>query len=233
MRVQVLQHVDFEDAAGILDWAAERGHGVAATLLHAGQRPPHLDDFDLLVVMGGPMNIYEHEEHPWLADEKRFLRQAVDAGKGVLGVCLGAQLLCDVLGGHVRQGLRKEIGWLPVRLLPEAGLHPLFRGLYGEFTPFHWHGDACSLPPGALRLAESDACPVQAFAHGGRVLGLQFHLETTPASMERLITHCGHEICAGPCIQDSEHMRQGLAHQQAAKNLLDTLLDRLTKELTA
>ena len=185
MRVHVLQHVDFEDAAGIADWAADRGHALAATRLHAGEPLPGPGEFDFLVVMGGPMNVYEHVEHPWLEQEKAFLRRAVEAEKAVLGVCLGAQLLADVLGGAVRQGVHKEIGWLPVRGTAEAFGHGLFRDFPAEYAAFHWHGDTFSIPPGAVRVAESAACPNQAFALGGRVVGLQFHLETIAAKIGR------------------------------------------------
>lgn len=231
MRVQVLQHVDFEDAAGIADWAAARGHGVAATRLFAGEALPGLADFDFLAVMGGPMNIYEHLEHPWLEQEKRFLRSAVDAGKAVLGVCLGAQLLADVLGGSVRQAVHREIGWLPVRSTPEAYANPLFTGFPAAYPAFHWHGDTFSIPPGAVRVAESEACPNQAFVLGARVAGLQFHLETTAQSLERLAAHCGDELAAGgPFVQQPEQLRAGLANTKQTHRLLALLLDRLAGE---
>lgn len=230
MRVQVLQHVDFEDAAGIADWAAARGHGMAATRLFAGDPLPGLDDFDFLVVMGGPMNIYEHLEFPWLEQEKAFLRRAVDADKAVIGVCLGAQLLSDVLGGTVRQGVHKEIGWLPVRSTPEAYGHRLFRGFPAAYTPLHWHGDTFSIPPGAVRVADSEACQNQAFALGDRVVGLQFHLETTAASLKRLVANCGHELVEGPYIQQPDQLRAGLKHTKQTHRLLVTLLDRMAGE---
>lgn len=230
MRVQVLQHVDFEDAAGIADWAARRGHGVAATRLFAGDPLPGLKDFDFLAVMGGPMNIYEHLEHPWLEQEKLFLRRAVDADKAVLGVCLGAQLLADVLGGAVRQGVYKEIGWLPVRSTPEGYGHTLIKGFPAAYVPLHWHGDTFSIPPGAVRLAESEACPNQAFALGERVAGLQFHLETTAASLERLMAHCGSELAeGGPYVQQPEQLRAGLSNTEQTHRLLALLLDRMAE----
>jgi GMP synthase-like glutamine amidotransferase len=179
------------------------------------------------------MNVYEHLEHPWLEREKGFLRRAVDGGKAVLGVCLGAQLLSDVLGGTVRQGVHKEIGWLPVRCTAEAHGNGLFRGFPGEFVPLHWHGDTFSIPPGAVRVAESAACPNQAFALDGRVVGLQFHLETTAASLERLIAHCRRELAAGPYIQQPGQLRAGLGHAGQAHQLLALLLDRMAGEVAA
>ena len=119
MQLHYLQHVPFETIAGIGDWATSRGHTVSGTQLFA-EEFTHPGDFDFLVVMGGPMNIYEEAEYPWLAEEKAFIASAVEAGKLVLGVCLGAQLVADVLGGPVTPGPQPEIGWYPVELT-EAG----------------------------------------------------------------------------------------------------------------
>lgn len=190
MRVHWLQHADFEDLGCIGPWLTERGHAVRGTALYAGAALPAVEDFDVLIVMGGPMNIYEHAEHPWLAAEKALIRAAITAGRRVLGICLGAQLIADVLGGPVRRNADTEIGWFPLRLTPEGRAHPLFAGLPDVFTGFHWHGDTYALPPGAVRLAESAACAQQAYAFdGSRVLGLQFHLEVTQANAREWFRH--------------------------------------------
>ncbi len=115
MRLHWLQHVPFE-GLGITDtWARERGVEVSRTRLYDGEELPEPGRFDRLVVMGGPMGIYDHTDHPWLVAEKGFIRQAIVDGKTVLGICLGAQLLADVLGATVRPGPHKEIGWFPIR----------------------------------------------------------------------------------------------------------------------
>jgi GMP synthase-like glutamine amidotransferase len=189
MRVHWLQHADFEDLGCIAPWLQARGHAVAGTRLYAGETPPPLADFDALIVMGGPMNIYEYQRHPWLAGEKALIRAAVDAGRRVLGVCLGAQLLADVLGGPVTRNRYSEIGWFPLRLSEAGRRSPWFGGVPAEFTGFHWHGDTYALPPGAECLAGSEACAQQAFALGERVLGLQFHLEVTRANAEEWFRH--------------------------------------------
>ena len=101
MRIHYLQHVPFEDLANIEKWAENRGHEVSKTLLFSGDGLPKLDKFDWLIIMGGPMNIYEHSKYPWLIKEKKFIGDVINDGKVVLGICLGAQLMADVLGGRV------------------------------------------------------------------------------------------------------------------------------------
>ena len=189
MRVHWLQHADFEDLGCIAPWLAARGHQVSGTRLYAGETPPDSAAFDALVVMGGPMNIYEYDRYPWLRGEKRLIRAAVDAGKRVLGVCLGAPVLADVLGGPVTRNADSEIGWFPLSLTASGRESALFADLPQSFTGFHWHGDTYALPPGAVCLATSEGCAQQAFALGSRVLGLQFHLEVTRANAEEWFRH--------------------------------------------
>ena len=189
MRVHWLQHADFEDLGCIAPWLAANGHSVAGTRLYAGETPPAPSAFDALIVMGGPMNIYEYQAHPWLRGEKAAIRAAVDAGKRVLGICLGAQLLADVLGGPVTRNADSEIGWFPLNLTKAGRDSALFADLPPRFTGFHWHGDTYALPPGAECLASSEGCAQQAFALGTQVLGLQFHLEVTQPNAEEWFRH--------------------------------------------
>lgn len=189
MRIHWLQHADFEDLGCIGPWLQAQGHDVTGTRLYAGETPPGVEDFDALIVMGGPMNIYEYERHPWLRPEKALIGAAVAAGKRVLGICLGAQLLADALGGPVTRNRHSEIGWFPLRLSEAGRRSPWFGGVPAEFTGFHWHGDTYALPPGADCLAGSEACAQQAFALGERVLGLQFHLEVTRTNAEEWFRH--------------------------------------------
>lgn len=186
MHVHWLQHADFEGLGSIEARLQASGHTVSGTRLHHGETLPHAAAFDTLIVMGGPMNIYEYQTHPWLRTEKALIRAAIAQGRRVLGICLGAQLIADVLGGAVTRNPEPEIGWFPLQLTAEGRDHPLLAEVPAEFTSFHWHGDTYALPPGATRLIESAACAQQAFAwDGGRVLGLQFHPEVTlPQAVE-------------------------------------------------
>jgi GMP synthase-like glutamine amidotransferase len=141
MKIHYLQHVPFEDLANIESWARSRDHDLSKTLLFAGDSLPRMPDFDWLIIMGGPMNIHEEDRYPWLAKEKEFIHQAIASDKIVLGICLGAQLMADVLGGKVRKNVHREIGWFPVKLMPESRASPIFRVLPEEFMALHWHGD--------------------------------------------------------------------------------------------
>lgn len=215
--------MEFEGLGAIEGWLTARGHTLARTRFYAGEAAPAtVGGFDWLIVMGGPMNIYQYRDHPWLRAEKRVIREAVAAGKRVLGVCLGAQLIADALGGKVYQNAEREIGWFPVTAVPEGKASPL--AFPAETTVFHWHGDTFSLPPGAVWLARSAACEHQAFAVGGRVLGLQFHLEMTPADVARIARECADELTAGRFVQPADTIIARAAEETAAGVLLDRLL---------
>ncbi len=205
MRLHFIQHVPFEGIANIQGWAENQGCRISGTHLYRLEKLPGLDELDWLVVMGGPMNIYEDNEYPWLSAEKKFIGAAIEKGKIVLGICLGAQLIADVLGGQVVRNKYKEIGWFPVSLRAEGLASVPFRGFPDEFPALHWHGDTFSLPPGAVMLAESEACPAQAFSsNGGRVLALQFHLESSVDSVRALIQNCSDELVDGEYIQSAD-----------------------------
>ncbi len=229
MRMHCVQHAAFEDMAGIGAWAKARGHSVHTTRIFAGEELPLQGSFDWLIVMGGPMGAGDEKAYPWLKEEKRFIRNAVAVGKIVLGVCLGAQLLSDALGGTVTKNPHKEIGWFPVKLTPEAARSPAFRSLPPEFTAFQWHGDTFSIPPGARKLASSEACDNQAFEIG-RAVGLQFHLESTEESIENLLAHCPGDLDGGRFVQDTAHIRAGYDNIPETGRLLGLMLDRIEDE---
>lgn len=184
MRILVLQHADGEHPGHFRRLLAEDGHDWTAVELHRGAALPGLDGWDALWVMGGPMDVWEEAEFPWLAAEKAFIREAV-AGRGLpfLGLCLGHQLLAEALGGRVGPGT-PEIGVLPVAFT-EAGAESLFfDGIEGPFETLQWHGAEVKAPPeGARVLATSPACPVQAMSWGPRALSMQFHVEVEPETV--------------------------------------------------
>lgn len=226
MRIFSLMHVAFEDAANLGVWAKERGHTVEAVPLYTGQMPPEIGEVDAVFVMGGPMNIYEEAAYPWLVAEKRFLKACIEQGKIVVGVCLGGQLIADVLDGNVSRNAHKEIGWYEVTRTSTPS--ELVDGMLPErFWAFHWHGDTFSVPPGAVHLASSTACPNQAFLYDGRVLGLQFHLEYSRDSIEAMLVHCADELAGGRFVQSAEQIRQGYHYLPHTQSLLWTMLDRL------
>lgn len=227
MRMHVLQHVPFEGPAAIAPWAQAHGFEMTSTALFENAPLPQVADFDWLVIMGGPMNIYEHGAYPWLEPEKRFIRAAIDAGKTVFGACLGGQLIADALGGKVTQNPHKEIGWWPVNLTQAGKRHAVFGRLPETFTPMHWHGDTFETPPGADAVAASEACQNQAFIYDNRVIGLQFHLEYTEESIEQMLLHCGDELAEGPFVQSAEAIRDGYGFVEPALGHMRQLLDGL------
>lgn len=227
MRVHYLQHVPFEDAGNIAVWASERGHTLTRTRLDLGEPLPSPDALDWLAVMGGPMNVYEHDLYPWLAREKEFLRETIDRGVPVLGVCLGAQLAADVLGARITRNAQKEIGWFPAWLTAEAASSSIFNTFPQQFLPFHWHGDTFAIPPGAAPIARSEACANQAF-QWNRVVGLQFHLDYSAASIELMLRHCANELDGGPSVQKPEQMLVQPKRIEDTRRLLFQLLDAMT-----
>ena len=185
MRVHWLQHVAHEDLGCIAPWLAARGLQPTCTCLWAGEALPEVEDFDVLIVMGGPMNVDQHTEYPWLVPEKQLIAAAITAGRRVLGICLGSQLIARALGAAVTRNAHTEIGWFEIRLNTQGRRLDWLADWPGAVTAFHWHGDTFAIPDGASLLMSSEACAHQAFAWNGRVLGLQFHLEVTAADARR------------------------------------------------
>lgn len=226
MRILCLQQVPFEGPGSVRAWARKRGHALTRILAADGALPGP-DAFDMLVVMGGPMGVHDTKEHPWLEAEKRFLFSALDAGRRVLGICLGAQLLAEALGARVVRAREKEIGWFPVHRLPAAADHRIGRALPPQFAAFQWHGDTFELAPGAVQLARTEGCEQQAFAFGDQVAGLQFHLEVTGDGVQDLLRHCSADLTAGPYVQTPEAMLWEPGRFDASNAILDGVLDAI------
>jgi GMP synthase (glutamine-hydrolysing) len=172
----VLQHIACEPPAAFEDELRSRGLDVTRVELDEGDPLPDWREFPAIVVMGGPMGAYQEADHPWLVDEKRLLREAVEGDVPVWGVCLGAQLLASALGARVYPGAEPEVGLLPVELTAAAVEDPVFGDAPRSFPTLQWHGDTFDLPDGATLLASSPAYPHQAF-RVGRSYALQFHIE--------------------------------------------------------
>lgn len=226
MRVQILQHVPFEGPGYIGQWLNERQAAVKTTCLYAGESLPTVDTIDLLVIMGGPMSVNEEAEYPWLVQEKELVRQMAAQGKPILGICLGAQLIANALGARVYSGPQKEIGWFPVTASsPQANVFPF----PATATVFHWHGETFDLPDGAVRLASSPVCQNQAFQIGSNLIGLQFHLETTPETVELMVTNCADELVSGEYIQAADQI---ITIDQSVYQEVNLLMGQILNYLT-
>ena len=204
MRAHYLQHVPFEGPGSIRSWLQAAGYDVTHTRLFEAADFPDAKIIDLLVIMGGPMSVNDEDEFPWLVAEKEFIRKVIGLGKPVLGICLGAQLIASAMGARVFPNPVKEIGWFPIYGVV-AGDGSVFRFPAAQ-TVFHWHGETFDLPSGAKRLAGSEGCENQAFQLGESVIGLQFHLETTPESAREIVSHCRAELIPGRYIQTEEEI---------------------------
>ncbi len=185
--------------------------------------PTIFSDIDGLIIMGGPMGITDDEQHPWLVAEKTFIKEIIDQNKPVLGICLGAQLIADVLGSKVWKNDPKEIGFFPMSGKKVSSVWKL----PDEFLAFHWHGDTFGIPEGAVHIASSEATENQAFVYNDNVLALQFHLETTEESLLALYENGSDEIGEGPFFQSLEKMTENFPMLGNCNALMKDLLGKL------
>lgn len=226
MRVQVLQHVPFEDVGSMADWFRRHGAELRYTrFFEADAHLPKPEGCDLIVAMGGPMSVNDEAELPWLIEEKAFLRKAIDAGVPVLGVCLGAQLIASALGARVYPNAVAEIGWFPVWRTELIGEDCFTFPEHIELL--HWHGETFELPEGATLLASSEACRHQAFQFGRRVIGLQCHPEMSPAIVADLLHECADELVPGPWVQAPGQLAAEAQRYQPGNALITQILDYL------
>jgi GMP synthase-like glutamine amidotransferase len=204
MKVHVLQHVSSEGLGSIEAWLNSVGADVTFTYFFESADLPAAHEQDLVIALGGPMSVNDEATLPWLRAEKQFIREAIDSGKAVLGICLGSQLIATALRARVYPNQHKEIGWFPVTAVPNNG--DVFH-LPASVEVFHWHGETFELPQGAEHLARSVACENQGFQIGRRVIGLQFHLETTQDSARAFVEEDnGNELVDAPYIQTAQQI---------------------------
>lgn len=230
MRVHYLQHVPFENLAYIEKWLEKKKINPSRTALFDNQVLPDPDDFDCLIIMGGPMGVDDDSSYPWMKAEKNFIEQSIKQGKTVVGICLGAQMIAQVLGARVFKNTNKEIGWFPIKMKKGSG-NTFFKEIWQEtFHAFHWHGDTFDIPDGAIHFAESEACRNQGFIYQQNVVGLQSHLESTKESIEQLILNCGDEIETPDLyIQSADEIHKKYDYisecNQHMSSFLDCILD--------
>lgn len=229
--VIVLQHADSEGLGTIQHVLAQHSVKVRTVRSYAGEQvPEQMEEASGLIVMGGPMGVYQQEEYPFLKDELRLIEQALVHNKSVLGVCLGSQLLATVPGGAVITGPQKEIGWYPVRLTTEAKEDALWAGVTEEFTAFHWHGDVFTLPSGAVPLAYSGLTERQAFRYGQNAYGFLFHLEVTAAQIQSMVTSFSNEMQEAG-VTSTEIARGSAEYMPVLRTVGMTVFDRWVRRL--
>lgn len=201
MRIHCLQHSPLPGQTYLPDWAARHGHAWEHTVMSSvGPGPPPIESVDCLMITGGPMSVWEERRFPWLREEKRYLERYLATGKPVLGICLGAQMLAEVLGARTLTGPHKEIGWFEIRTTSGFRRSNLAGSLPTQFETFLWHGDTFELPDGAVHIARSDAFDRQGFLWGP-ALALQFHLEVRPDWVKMLVGRDAHELVPATFVQ--------------------------------
>jgi GMP synthase-like glutamine amidotransferase len=230
LRIHYFQHVAFEGLGCIEDWISSSGHSLTVTKFYENGAMPELADIDWLIVMGGPMSVNDEERFPWLAVEKQFIRQAADAGKTILGICLGSQLISAALGAKVYQNKEKEIGWFDIELTPSAQSGSLFFDMGSRIKVFHWHGDTFDLPENAVHLAFSEGCKNQAYTYKTKVLALQFHLEPTLSSLQQMIEYGRKELKTGKYVQTEQELLNDRQLLESNMGIMFTLLTRLAEQ---
>jgi GMP synthase (glutamine-hydrolysing) len=231
LNVHVLQHVPFEGPASIAQWMNERGHNLSTTKLYLGEPLPALNAIDWLIVMGGPMNVGDSQQYPWLESELNFIQDAIKCEKCLLGVCLGAQLIAFALDAKVKENEYKEIGWFGIQRSLQV-TETIFSDIWPEsIDVFHWHGDTFELPPESQLLASSEACANQGFIFNDRVVGLQFHLEVTPDTVASLIENCTDELDDSDYVQSMPYLLSEEISFAEINQLLSKLLEKLEEQI--
>lgn len=237
MKIHSLQHLKNDTLGTIGSWVSLKGHRLTKTLLYEKPAFPEPEEFDMLLIMGGTMSVYQEKEFPWLKPEKEFVKKVIDTGKPVLGSCFGAQLIAEVLGGKVTRNRFKEIGWHRVTTVAEDNainkekiVSELPSGLFPEFTAFMWHGDTFGIPEGAVRLFKSEACQNQGFVYGDNVIGLQFHPEADRQWIGNLIEDSGHELIEGKYIQSKEQILRHEHSLEESRKIAFSLMDWFEKK---
>lgn len=216
LRIHVLQHTDTTLPGNVLEWLKQKGHASTIVRMHKGDALPTIDDTDWLIVLGGSMNVDDTNEFPWLIEEKKLLKDAIAAKKTCFGICLGGQLLAQILGATVKKHEHWEVGWHTVHF---------GSGAESRLMTFQWHQDTFSLPEGAVRVGTNHITENQAFAYGDNVVGLQFHPEAT----EDWVRYCASDkdLPEGPHVQSTEQILEGIVFITPMKKWLFDLLNRL------
>ncbi|WP_020586790.1 type 1 glutamine amidotransferase [Desulfobacter curvatus] len=227
MKIHYLQHVPFEDLGMMAPVLMTGGHQLTNTQFFKSCTLPSINDFDCLIVMGGPMGVNDESSFPWLHEEKKLIEQAVRHKKNILGICLGAQLIAQVMGADVHKNKYREIGWFDIetdRAINDTVLAGVFPQ---QARVFHWHGDTFDIPKGAVHIAKSEACLNQGFIFDDHIIGFQFHLESTQQTVENLVLNCKDEIDGSKYVQSETEILSMESNFSHINNIMHGVLDSL------
>lgn len=225
MRIHYIQHASFEPIGVIEEWAKARKFSLTGAHVYKGERLLTVEDFDMLIVMGGPQSPREIDQYPYLQDEIDLIKASILEEKIILGFCLGAQLIGEALGASTLKSPNKEVGIYPITLTKGGREDSLFEGFPNTFNVIHWHNDMPGLKEGMELLAYSEGCPHQAFRYGSKIYGLQFHMEITLQVAKDLLDYCPEDLRPDKYIQSPEVL-MAQDFKSINQNMV-TLLDRL------
>lgn len=226
MKALILKHIDYENPGCIQKFLKHKK--VEFKIINVWQKGkfPDIKDFDILIIMGGPMSVHDINEFKGLIKEKEYIKGVIEKGKKVLGICLGAQLLAENFGAKIYKNKFKEIGWYPVKLTEDAKRHYFFNDIPNKFLTFHWHNDTFSLPKGSIRIAASEACENQGFALGKNIIGLQFHPEVTEETLKAFIRYGANEIKRDKFVQSKQEIIKNKKFIKINNEILYKILDK-------
>jgi GMP synthase-like glutamine amidotransferase len=228
MKIHCIRHEPFEGIGSIELWVQENNHHLSYTRTYLHQSFPDDIGFDMLIIMGGSASVYDGSKVPWLADEKNFIRKAINANKKILGICLGAQILADVYGAKVYRDISNEVGWFPIQFNTRELIDYPF--VPEHITAFHWHGDTFDIPEGAIRIASSEHTRNQGFVIRNNIVALQFHLEMNLSSIRKIIKALGRKLDKNEkFVQSASAIFEQADHHIACHQLLCKILDNLIK----
>jgi GMP synthase (glutamine-hydrolysing) len=206
MRIHCLLHAPHEGLGTIKLWAKAKGYIITKTCLYNNEQLSLIKDFDLLVIMGGPMSVNDENVYPWLKKEKEFIEFAILKEKAVVGFCLGSQLIANVLGSKIYKNKYKEIGWFDITFTKNSNVINAFNGFPAILKVFQWHQETFDIPKNCIHIANSEYCENQAFSYGKNIIAIQFHLEVTKKDVQNWIKTGRNEITKDKYVQTEQEM---------------------------
>lgn len=229
MRIKLFQHVTFEGAGTISEWASRRNHELSTIDIRHELQFPDFDSFDMLIVMGGPMSV-NSRLLIWLQDEILFIKEALSRHKFVLGICLGAQMIAKALGAEVKKMNHPEIGWYDVELTEAGKRCDYFIGLPDKFMAFHWHGEEFELPTGYDSILQNEANQNQAFC-GTNFLALQCHFEQSTDSISNMLEKTGTFLPVSNYVQEANDIIEKFDYVREIKETMFLILDNIEERI--
>lgn len=227
MKILIISHAEFEKPGCIKTWAEKNGHEILEKSPFKGESLPEINEFDFLIVMGGPQSPLHTDKAPYLLTEIEFIKKTLKAKKPIIGICLGAQLIGEALDAKTERSPHREIGIFPLELLDEAKQDPVFKHFPKKFDSTHWHNDMPGIPHSAVLLAKSEGCPRQIFRYGDRAYGFQCHFELTQELIKEMVEHCPGDLKTDRFVRSKKELIE--ADYSEINKKMFAVLDYLAK----